>query len=87
MTEGAFDTSGMPDPRDNSPIVAWLASEEAGSVTGRVIEIEGGQLTVETGWRHGPARRIDARWDAADVGPAVRALLAEAPTPEPVYGA
>ena len=29
MTEGAFDTSAMALPEDNSPLVAWLASEEA----------------------------------------------------------
>jgi NAD(P)-dependent dehydrogenase (short-subunit alcohol dehydrogenase family) len=86
MTEGAFDTSAMALPEDNSPIVAWLASEEAGDVTGRVIEIDGSRLTVETGWRHGPARDNAARWKAAAVGPALRALLAEAPAPEPVYG-
>jgi NAD(P)-dependent dehydrogenase (short-subunit alcohol dehydrogenase family) len=87
MTEGAFDTSAMPDPADNSPIVAWLASEDAGDVTGRVIEIEGGKITLETGWAHGPARDIGARWDAAKVGPALRELIAAAPAPEPVYGA
>jgi NAD(P)-dependent dehydrogenase (short-subunit alcohol dehydrogenase family) len=86
MTEGAFDTSTMPDPGDNSPIVAWLASADAGDVTGRMIEIEGGQITLETGWAHGPARDIGARWDAAKVGPALRELIAAAPTPEPVYG-
>ena len=48
MTEGAFDTSAMALPEDNSPLVAWLASEEAGDVTGRVIEIDGGTITVET---------------------------------------
>jgi NAD(P)-dependent dehydrogenase (short-subunit alcohol dehydrogenase family) len=87
MTEGAFDTSAMPLPEDNSPIVAWLASVEAGDVTGRVIEVEGGKVTVETGWRHGPARDLGRRWEAAEVGPALRALLAEGPDPEPVYGA
>jgi NAD(P)-dependent dehydrogenase (short-subunit alcohol dehydrogenase family) len=86
MTEGAFDTSAMALPEDNSPIVAWLASEEAGDVTGRVIEIDGSRLTVETGWRHGPTRDNAARWEAAAVGPALRALLAEAPAPERVYG-
>lgn len=87
MTEGAFDTSAMALPEDNSPIVAWLASEEAGDVTGRVIEIDGSKLTVETGWAHGPSATADGRWDAADVGPSLRKLLAEAPDPEPVYGA
>ena len=87
MTEGAFDTFAMALPEDNSPLVAWLASEEAGDVTGRVLEIDGGTITVETGWAHGPARDNGGRWAAADVGPALRELLAEAPVPEPVYGA
>ncbi len=86
MTEGAFDTSAMALPEDNSPIVAWLASEEAGDVTGRVIEVDGSTITVETGWAHGPARDAGRRWVATEVGPALRELLAEAPTSEPVYG-
>ncbi|MEN8706334.1 MAG: SDR family oxidoreductase [Nocardioides marinisabuli] len=87
MTEGAFDTSAMPDPADNSPVVAWLASVDAGDVTGRVIEIEGGRVTVENGWTHGPAADLGRRWESAEVGDRLRALLAQAPRPEPVYGA
>jgi NAD(P)-dependent dehydrogenase (short-subunit alcohol dehydrogenase family) len=86
MTEGAFDTSAMALPEDNSPLVAWLASEEAGDVTGRVIEVEGGQICVEQGWTHGPRRDIGRRWEASEVGDAVRGLLAQGPAPEPVYG-
>lgn len=86
MTEGAFDTSAMALPEDNSPIVAWLASEEAGDVTGRVIEVDGSVITVENAWSHGPSRDAGARWEAGKVGPALRELLAEAPRPEPVYG-
>lgn len=87
MTEGAFDTSAMALPEDNSPIVAWLASEEAGDVTGRVLEVDGSVLTVENAWSHGPSRDAGGRWEAEKVGPALRELLAEAPAPEPVYGA
>jgi len=87
MTEGAFDTSAMALPEDNSPLVAWLASEEAGDVTGRILEIDGSVITVENGWDHGPSADAGARWEAANVGPALRKLLAEAPVPEPVYGA
>ena len=86
MTEGAFDTSTMPLPEDNSPIVAWLASEEAGDVTGRVIEVEGGRICLEQGWTHGPARDAGGRWQAVDVGAAMRELIEEASPPEPVYG-
>ena len=87
MTEGAFDTSGMALPEDNSPIVAWLASEEAGDVTGRMIEIDGSLITLENGWRHGENRDAGGRWSAPEVGPALREMIAAAPDPEPVYGA
>jgi len=85
MTEGVFDAS-LPEPEDNSPIVAWLASTDC-DVTGRVIEVEGSRICLETAWRHGPGRNAGRRWEAARVGPAVREMVAEAPSPEPVYGA
>ena len=86
MTEGAFDTSQMAVPEDNSPIVAWLASVDSGDVTGRVIEIDGGQICVEQGWNHGPAKDLGRRWEATEVGPALRELLEQAGPSEPVYG-
>ncbi len=86
MTEGAFDTSEMALPEDNSPVVAWLASEAAGHVTGRVFEIDGGLLTLEDGWRHGAARDAGRRWEAAELGDVVDALIAEGATPDKVYG-
>jgi len=87
MTEGAFDTSAMALPEDNAPIVAWLASEESGDVTGRVIEIDGGQICLEEGWSHGPRQDLGRRWEAAEVGDALRSLIAQGTSPEPVYGA
>jgi NAD(P)-dependent dehydrogenase (short-subunit alcohol dehydrogenase family) len=95
MTEGAFpdmmagadaDAFDAMDPANNSPVVAWLASEDC-DVTGRVLEIEGGQVCVEEGWRHGPRVDLGRRWEAAEVGEAVRGLVKAAATPDPVYGA
>ena len=86
MTEGAFDTSAMALPEDNSPIVAWLASEEC-DLTGRVIEIDGSQICLEEGWSHGPKRDAGRRWLASEVGAALRDMVAEGVTPDPVYGA
>jgi len=94
MTEGAFpemmaqENGGFDamDPANNSPVVAWLASEDC-DITGRVLEIEGGQICVEEGWRHGPKQDIGRRWDASEVGSAVRGLIGQAATPDPVYGA
>ncbi|WP_345525478.1 hypothetical protein [Nocardioides endophyticus] len=44
-------------------------------------------LFDQIGWRHGPALDLGRRWEAAEVGPALRELLAAGPAPEPVYGA
>ena len=94
MTEGVFASMARPesgfdamDPANVSPLVVWLASEESGGVTGRVFEVEGGVISVATGWRHGPREDKGARWDPAEVGAVVGRLLAQAPVPEPVYGA
>jgi len=95
MTEGPFaEAMAAPDsgfdrmdPANVSPVVAWLASDASGSVTGRVIEIEGGRICLEEGWRHGPTRDAGRRWLAEEVGDAIHALIAEGALPEPVYGA
>ena len=74
------------DPANVSPLVVWLGSA-ACDVTGRVFEIEGGAVSVATGWQHGPSRDKGARWSPEELGPVVSDLLAEAPAPAPVYGA
>src|SRR5262245_54978116 len=96
MTEEVFaDTMAAPEdgswdamaPDNVSPLVAWLASSGSADVTGRVFEVEAGKIGVADGWQHGPEIDKAARWDGADVGAAVRDLLAKAPAPAPVYGA
>ncbi|GLZ07994.1 putative short-chain dehydrogenase/reductase [Actinomadura sp. NBRC 104412] len=82
--EGEFDAMA---PENVSPLVVWLGSAGSRAVTGRVFEVEGGRLCVMDAFRHGPSIDKGARWDPADVGQAVTELLAQAPTPEPVYGA
>jgi NAD(P)-dependent dehydrogenase (short-subunit alcohol dehydrogenase family) len=95
MTEEVFadrmvaptDGFDVNDPANISPLVVWLGSVDSAGVTGRLFEVEGGMVSVADGWRHGPSRDKGARWDAAEIGAVVRELLAEAPEPEPVYGA
>jgi NAD(P)-dependent dehydrogenase (short-subunit alcohol dehydrogenase family) len=95
MTEGVFSEMMRPPedgsfdamaPENVAPLVVWLGSAESGDVTGRVFEAEGGKVALADGWHHGPAVDNGARWDPADLGVAVRKLLAEAPAPTPVYG-
>ncbi|MER7542843.1 SDR family oxidoreductase [Spirillospora sp. NPDC127506] len=82
--EGEFDAMA---PENVSPLVVWLGSAGSRDVTGRVFEAEGGRICVMDAFRHGPAADKGARWDPAEVGDVVKGLLAEAPAPEPVYGA
>jgi NAD(P)-dependent dehydrogenase (short-subunit alcohol dehydrogenase family) len=95
MTEAVFaDRMGVPtdgfdvnDPANISPLIVWLGSVQSAAVTGRLFEVEGGIISLADGWRHGPSRDKQARWEAAEIGPVVRDLIAEAVEPEPVYGA
>ena len=95
MTEAVFaETMAKPDdgfdvmaPENVAPLVVWLGSADSRDVTGRVFEVEGGILSVADGWQHGPTVDKQRRWEPDEVGAAVRDLLAQAPTPTPVYGA
>jgi hypothetical protein len=81
--ENGFDAM---DPENVSPLVVWLGSADSRDVSGRVFEVQGGMISVADGWHAGPRIDRGARWDPADVGPAVRRLLADAPPPDKVYG-
>lgn len=94
LTEGVFAdmmeevSSGFDAmaPENIAPLVVWLGSNESGDVTGRVLEVEGGKISVTDGWQHGPPTDLGRRWDPAEVGPTVRDLIEKAPAPAPVYG-
>jgi NAD(P)-dependent dehydrogenase (short-subunit alcohol dehydrogenase family) len=81
---GAFDAMA---PENVSPLVAWLASAESRDVTGRVFEVSGGAVSVADGWRPGPKVDRGGRWDAREIGGAVREVIASAVAPAKVYGA
>jgi NAD(P)-dependent dehydrogenase (short-subunit alcohol dehydrogenase family) len=81
--EHGFDAM---DPANVSPLVVWLGSGEC-SVTGRMFEIAGGQLSVADGWQHGAVVDRGARWNPSEIGAAVADLVASTPPPAPVYGA
>jgi hypothetical protein len=95
MTEATFaETMAAPGtgfdamaPENVSPLVVWLGSAACAGVTGRVFEAAGGRITVMEGWRPGPTADKGARWSPSEAGEAALKLLAEAATPEPVYGA
>jgi NAD(P)-dependent dehydrogenase (short-subunit alcohol dehydrogenase family) len=57
------------DPAVSSPLVAWLASEEAQHVTGQVIRAVGEEIIWMRGWTDGPTvHNGNQRWDATKLG-------------------
>ncbi|MGO4156279.1 SDR family oxidoreductase [Cupriavidus sp. YAF13] len=95
MTEGVFaemmkaPAEGFDyyDPANIAPLVVWLGSPASRHVTGRVFEAAGGMVAVADGWRTGVSADKGARWQAAELGGAIDALLARAEPAQRVYGA
>jgi NAD(P)-dependent dehydrogenase (short-subunit alcohol dehydrogenase family) len=57
------------DPAGSSPLVAWLASDEAQHVTGQVIRAVGDDIIWMRGWTDGPrVGNGGKRWDASTLG-------------------
>jgi NAD(P)-dependent dehydrogenase (short-subunit alcohol dehydrogenase family) len=94
MTEALFaDMMAKPEqgfdamaPENIAPLVVWLGSADAGDVTGQVFEVGGGRISVTDNWHHGVGVDKGDRWEAGDIGPVVRDLLAKS-EPVKVIGA
>lgn len=82
--EGAFDVYA---PENMAPLVAWLCGADSGDVTGQVFELKGGKVFLSQGWTDSPAEDKGGRWEAGELGPVVRRLVAAREPAKPVYGA
>lgn len=95
MTEGPFGAQ-MKKPEDGSfdryapenvaPLVVWLCSPLSAQVTGKVFEVEGGKLSIASGWKSGTVRDKQARWEPAELTEVVETLMTESPKAQKVYG-
>ncbi len=57
------------DPAVSSPLVAWLASDEADHVTGQIIRAVAENIILMKGWADGPTiNNKGNRWDATKLG-------------------
>lgn len=70
--------AGLRGPENVAPLVVWLGSAESKAVTGQVFEVGGGRISVAEGWRRGPTAESGAGWVAAELGPLVDKLVADA---------
>jgi NAD(P)-dependent dehydrogenase (short-subunit alcohol dehydrogenase family) len=64
-----YDEWDAMDPSMGSPVVAWLASDEAAHVSGQVLRAIGETIILMEGWRPGPTiNNGRKRWDATKLG-------------------
>ncbi len=66
------------NPANSAPMVAWLASDQSLHVTGQVFRAVGHTITHYEPWSLGGSvdnPKGEAKWDAADIGPAVNAAI------------
>ena len=77
LTEALISDDNFP-PERVAPLVAWLAGPDSRDVTGRVFDIGGDWLSVAQGWRKGPIAKQTDGWSTAQIGEALRDLLAKA---------
>jgi NAD(P)-dependent dehydrogenase (short-subunit alcohol dehydrogenase family) len=63
------------DPGNIAPLVVWLGSSESAAITGRVFNVQGGNISVAEGWVAGPGADKDDRWDPAELGAVVPGLV------------
>ncbi|WP_326637169.1 SDR family oxidoreductase [Nonomuraea fuscirosea] len=66
------------DPDDIAPVVVWLSSAEARAITGRVFNVRAGVISVAEGWHAGPGVDKGSRWDPAELGSVIPALVEKA---------
>jgi NAD(P)-dependent dehydrogenase (short-subunit alcohol dehydrogenase family) len=65
-------------PANIAPIVVWLGSPESKDITGRVFNVQGGNISVAEGWVAGPGANKNDRWEPSELGKIVPDLVAKA---------
>jgi NAD(P)-dependent dehydrogenase (short-subunit alcohol dehydrogenase family) len=80
--ERAEDEFDPKDPSLASPVVAWLASEQASHVSGQVVRAIGEELSLMQGW----TKRVTTsnggqRWDATKLGTVMATEIFQTRTP------
>ena len=69
-----FEAFDRMDPSNGSPVVAWLASDDAAHVTGQIIRAVGDEIVHMIGWQNGNTISSGGkRWDAEKLTPLMNA--------------
>jgi NAD(P)-dependent dehydrogenase (short-subunit alcohol dehydrogenase family) len=86
QAENAGETATALAPENIAPLVVWLASPAASTVTGRVFAVWGGRITVLEGWVNGPEIDRSGRWEPGELGEIIPDLVAKAAPNATMFG-
>ena len=81
--ESGFDQF---DPANVSPVVAWLASDDAAGISGQVFIVVGGSIQVVSPFPVVGSIERDDRWTVADLIANQKALFGDRTTGVPSFG-
>jgi NAD(P)-dependent dehydrogenase (short-subunit alcohol dehydrogenase family) len=75
-------------PEMMSPLVVYLASDDAKDVTGQVIRVVGGNLWLLQSWKSSEAVKRSPKgiWKPEEIGPKLKELIVKAPKREELAG-
>jgi len=69
-------------PENMAPLVAYLASDDAADITGKVIRLVGGTVWVLDSWRSAQKASKKGRWAPQELGPILKESIKKMPAPE-----
>ncbi len=81
VAPGEFD---MFAPENMSPLIVYLASDDAKDITGEVVRVMGNRIWLVRGWHTAGtvAKQEKAKWEPMELGQALKNLVKEAPPKE-----
>jgi hypothetical protein len=86
MAKPEDDSFDYWDPENVSSLIVWLGSSQSSHVTGRVMESEGGKISIADGWRSTKGLDKGGKWEPAELTDAMQQLLDQETPAQKVYG-
>jgi len=81
--DGSFDKY---DPANVAPLICYLVSEQSSHLTGHCFESFGGKLSISEGWKTGPVKDKQSRYDVSEIGDVIADLVEITAPAQKVYG-